>query len=407
MPKPCKPELRIGVSHIDITPPVGVTLSGYKPRASTGVGHRLRAEALYCRNGNNAWVLITSDVIGYPQSFVKTARTKITKATGLPPESILISGSHTHSGPSVLWFGDGEVGALDREYEVGLQDKLVSLVEAAKKSAVPGCFEAGWSEAPQLGSNRRVCRAGQWINEWEDEPGTHTGYFDPAILLLGVRRPDQTGREALLVNYGVHPVVLGPASLDISADYAGYLKDSIEATGNTKTAMFALAGSGNINPRICIRAGAEYPQRMGEALAKIVCKTAEKLSPVAGDRVAGHSQPWNFTRTRSAQKMTEQHSTVSTEIQILRAGELAIIGIPGELFSEFNRMLRAASPFPYTLIVSLANDYIGYLPTDAAQAEGAYEPTMAPADNIEGMIMEHARQAFAAVGDASGYGVVP
>jgi hypothetical protein len=163
--------------------------------------------------------------------------------------------------------------------------------------------------------------------------------------------------------------------------------------------MFALAGSGNINPRVCIRTGAEHPQRMGEALAEIVCEAAEKLSPVAGDRVTSHSQPWNFTRTRFVPKMPEQYSTVSTEIQILRAGELAVIGIPGELFSEFNRILRAASPFPYTVIVSMANDYIGYLPTDAAQAEGAYEPTMAPADNIEGMIMEHARQAFDAVAD--------
>jgi hypothetical protein len=399
MTKPCKTELRIGVSCIDITPPVGVTLSGYKPRIATGVGHRLRAEALYCRSVNDAWVLITSDVIGYPQSFVKAVRAKITRETGLPPESILISGSHTHSGPAVLWFGDGEAGALDREYEAGLQDKLVELTEEAKKAAAPGCFEAGWSEAPLLGSNRRICRDGKWINEWEDEAGLHTGYFDPTVMLLGVCRPDQSEREALLINYGVHPVVLGPASLDISADYAGYLKDSIEASGSTKTAMFALAGSGNINPRVCIRTGAEHPQRMGEALAEIVCEAAEKLSPVAGDRVTSHSQPWNFTRTRFVPKMPEQYSTVSTEIQILRAGELAVIGIPGELFSEFNRILRAASPFPYTVIVSMANDYIGYLPTDAAQAEGAYEPTMAPADNIEGMIMEHARQAFDAVAD--------
>jgi len=52
---------------------------------------------------------------------------------------------------------------------------------------------------------------------------------------------------------------------------------------------------------------------------------------------------------------------------------------------------------PQTVVVSLANDYVGYLPTDEAQAQGAYETRMAPADGIEGMIMEHAKWAFAAV----------
>jgi hypothetical protein len=399
------PALKLGVSHIDITPPVGVTLSGYSPRVSNGVGHRLRAEALYCQGSAGAWVLVTSDLIGYPQRFVKDARRQIARATGLSPDAILISGTHTHSGPSVLWFGNGDAGDVDKKHAVDLQEQLVSLAVAAQQAAAPGRFEVAWSEAPQLGSNRRIQRAdGQWVNEWEDDHGQHPGYFDPTIMLVGVCRPDRPNREALVVNYGVHPVVLGPASLAISADYVGYLKDALEAAGQAETVLFALAGGANINPRTCIKVGAEHPRRMGEILAGIVGETTARLSPVAGTRVASHRQAWNFTRTRGAEKQparpgTARGDTLATEIQVLRAGDLAIIALPGELFSEYNRMLREASPFPHTLVISLANDYIGYLPTDAAQAEGAYETRMAPAEGLEAMIMDQARQAFAAVAD--------
>jgi hypothetical protein len=397
--------LRIGVAAIDLTPPIGVGLSGYRPRNSDGVGHRLRAEALVCRGAGGAWALVTSDVIGYGRDYVKIIRQKIARLTGLRPEAIMISGTHTHSGPAVIRFGDEEVSPLDAAYNQKLQGLLVRVAAAAFKAARPGRFEIAWTEAPALGSNRRVRRNnGEWTNEWEDDFGRHPGYFDPTVMLVGVRRPGQAGLDALLVNYGVHPVVLGPGSLKISADYVGYLKDSLEALGLARTTLFALAGGGNINPRTCIKVGAEFPRKMGEALADLVAHAAARLSPVAGTRVASHREPWTVTRTRQPAKPSSTRGRkvgddIPTEIQVLRAGDLVFLSTPGELFSEFSRMFREASPFPHTAVVSLANDYIGYLPTDAAQAEGAYETNMAPAAGLQGPIMEHARKAFAAVAD--------
>jgi neutral ceramidase len=109
-------------------------------------------------------------------------------------------------------------------------------------------------------------------------------------------------------------------------------------------------------------------------------------------------------RTRDAYKRKDRPGSnvgdeVQTEIMVLRAGDLGFVSMPGELFSEFNTMLRDASPMPQTVVVSLANDYVGYLPTDVGQEQGAYETRMAPAEGIEGMIMEHAARAFAAATD--------
>jgi len=135
---------------------------------------------------------------------------------------------------------------------------MVSATEAWR-SAVPGCFETAWTEAPHLGSNRRVLMAdGTWGNEWQDPDGKHPGYFDLTVMLVGVRRPD--GRlAALVVGYGCHPVTLGPSNLDISGDYPGYVKDYLENHGVAPVVSFINTGGGNINPRDAIGTGAHRP----------------------------------------------------------------------------------------------------------------------------------------------------
>ena len=71
-------------------------------------------------------------------------------------------------------------------------------------------------------------------------------------------------------------------------------------------AAFINAGGGNINPRVCIQVGAEYPEKMGEALADIVAPAVEKLRPVAPGPLKYHRQPWNIVRTREHSHLKDQ-----------------------------------------------------------------------------------------------------
>ena len=396
-------ELLIGIATADITPPVGVTMVGYKPRKSTALGHGLRAEALACRSGDSGWILITSDTIGYSRDDVAVIRQSISQGAGLAPEAIMVSATHTHSGPATVFGGD-EPADADREYLAALKEKLADVATEAWTSAEPGSLETAWTEAPDLGSNRRVqLDDGTWGNEWNDPGGKHPGYFDPTVMLIGVRRPD--GRlAALVVGYGCHPVTLGPSSLAVSADYPGYMKDALEGRGVAPVAAFINAGGGNINPRVCIQVGAEYPEKMGEALADIVAPAVEKLRPVAPGPLKYHRQPWNIVRTREHSHLKDQPGyrkgdTIPTEVQTLRAGDLALIGFPGELFSEYQQMLRRASPVSQTMPMSLANDCVAYFVTDEAFAQGAYETSHAPCEGLEGLLMDRARKAFKAISD--------
>src|SRR5690606_4673039 len=92
----------IGVAGVDITPPVGVTMVGYTARRSTAVAHPLSARALVCKGSDGAWALLTSDTIGYSHAYARGVRAAIAQAVGVPVDAVVLSGTHTHSGPPTI-----------------------------------------------------------------------------------------------------------------------------------------------------------------------------------------------------------------------------------------------------------------------------------------------------------------
>jgi neutral ceramidase len=75
------------------------------------------------------------------------------------------------------------------------------------------------------------------------------------------------------------------------------------------------------------------------------------------------------------QMHARQDAEDEAEVMVIRLGDVAVVGLPGEIFCETGLAIRQASPAPHTLVVELANDAIGYLPPRRAFAQGGYEPT--------------------------------
>ena len=71
----------------------------------------------------------------------------------------------------------------------------------------------------------------------------------------------------------------------------------------------------------------------------------------------------------------EKHDTpLLGEVQVITFGdELAVVGLPGEIFVELGLALKKASPFKHTFIAELANGSVGYVPNAEAYPQGAYE----------------------------------
>ena len=75
-------------------------------------------------------------------------------------------------------------------------------------------------------------------------------------------------------------------------------------------------------------------------------------------------------RDRRVNMTTRELATAMTVVTI---GDLAFVGIPGELFVELGLALKANPHFAQTFVAGYCNDLIGYIPTRAAYPEGGYE----------------------------------
>ncbi len=71
----------------------------------------------------------------------------------------------------------------------------------------------------------------------------------------------------------------------------------------------------------------------------------------------------------------KQHLDDEVEVMVIRLGNLAIVGLPGEIFCELGIRIREESSADYTIIIELANDAIGYVPDENGYGQGGYEDT--------------------------------
>jgi hypothetical protein len=102
--------------------------------------------------------------------------------------------------------------------------------------------------------------------------------------------------------------------------------------------------------------------------------------PKAQEAVAAYGQPnaRPFNELVHSFKVLELHGRggkpYEAEVQVVALGrEAAWIGLPGEIFVELGRSIQLRSPFRHTVVVSLANGNLGYVPDLRAYPQGAYE----------------------------------
>ena len=105
-------ELRAGWARADISPPLGIHMGGYCGRSSgaTEILDPLEAKAVVSDNDSSV-VLLVLDIVALAAADVQIIRDRITVATGISPQAVMVCCTHTHAGPLTLAFrGMGENG---------------------------------------------------------------------------------------------------------------------------------------------------------------------------------------------------------------------------------------------------------------------------------------------------------
>jgi hypothetical protein len=406
---------RVGTAAVNITPPNGIPLAGYyHERGSQGVIDDLFVKAAVLEDGQTKVALVVCDLISVPRFTVVEARRLIEQQTGVPGSNVMISATHTHTGPvmtrqTVRDDFDGGSSDLSRKYTAELPARIAQAVSAADQKLTPARVSFAREFEPRLSFNRRY-----WMKD--GSVGWNPGKLNPNIIRpvgptdpeVGVICFDTPEKKALLtyVNFAIHTDNTGGTR--ISADMPGALSRVLATyKGGDMMTLFANGACGNLN-QINVRwaerqSSTNEANRLGAILGASVFKAYMDLKPVTDTTLRSRSQIVALPLAKvSDDEIREAAETVKkggqakfmeqvqaykaldvrdregkpleAEVQVIALGpDLAWIALPGEAFVELGLSIKSASPFAQTHVAELANGSIGYLPNRSAYAEGNYE----------------------------------
>lgn len=408
--------MKCGYFKKEITPPIGKYMSGKAyPRISQGVEDPLHVRALAFEEGRKALVLVF-DFAGMNQVLCAKIRDFLAEHLGMERKDILISCTHTHTGP-VLQSSEDPV---DEEY--------VACLPYYALSAAQGAI-ADLKEATMLGAQSRLENV-TFVRRYRMKDGsvrTNPGRHNPDVL-EPMSPPDETirlvrflregGEEILLVNFQVHPDVMNTKGF--SADYPGIVCKTLEGAIPGTRCVYFNGTAGDLNhidihcPQWDTNVGPVQAMYMGQTIAGKALSMYAKAQPIAAGAV--HTEEKKVTihlkapepeRLPEAMEYVRLHkegrddlipyegmelvTAIFESMQIVKrsqpgyqtektvsvsglsVGDLCVVGIPGEGFCEMGRMIRENSPFAMQLTLGICNGYEGYFPMKDAFEVNGYE----------------------------------
>lgn len=377
-----------GCAKINITPHVAVWLSGYGSRnkPSEGISDELYAKALVLDDGQNKIAIVSADLLWVPLEITAEVRKKVKDEIGIPEKNVLICATHTHFGPKIdritkNW-PDTPASEIDESYVRSLKRKIVASILTANKDLKEVKLGAAKGEISEIVYNRRTKRTdGSVAMTFRLPPASPElifGPIDPEICILAVE--DMSGAlVAAIVNFACHPVS-GDQDREkfyfISADYPGYTARVVEKMEGG-ICLFALGTAGNMNP---IRIDRKNPRlRIGKALGGEVLRRIQFVSTSNEVALKAMKRPVTLPIKKNlppdrVKDEDKGKDTLKTEIQVLRIGDIYILGLPGEVLVEIGLDIKKRAGIENLFIVSLSNDACGYVCHGQAYKEGGYEP---------------------------------
>lgn len=343
-----------------ITPDPLLPVSGGvgTPQPVTEKRGELYARALVLADRDTRVAIVNLDSLGFPEYWCDLAREQV---KGVPPQNVLIGATHTHSAPDAYGFPDSEGNhGADLDYLEWVCAQIAEAVNEAVGKLEPVTLKVAIGEAKgKIAYNYYAPQL-----------------YDPRCNVL--QALGENGKPvATLINYAIHPEVLGNERGILSADLCAPLYGRIEAKGGG-TAIFmngALGGMVTADTRRdvgeentweeCIRIGellADEALRIiaeGEVLDSpdLRCADADLTLPVdnEGLRYILEHSPVGYRVNELGQ--------VRTRLNVVTLGPIQMVTIPGEALPNIGYYLKRKLPTEYPFLFGLTNDAFGYIIT--------------------------------------------
>jgi neutral ceramidase len=434
-------QLLAGAATVTITPNLGVSICGaFQDRRAEHIHDDLFARCLVLDNGETKVALVVLDLIAARKEWLGEIKHQISGFTKIPMGHILISCTHTHSAVTPVDVGQS---STDTAYLKWAAPRIADGVRVAVNRLAPA--RIGWAVGREdrvvfnrryfMNANTRLPSPFPGIEDRvQMNPGAENkaivrpaGPIDPDVAVLAVQKASRPDGQPLAIHasYALHYVGGNPGT-DISADYFGVVADMLhDKTGGPRrdarqpfVPLLANACFGDINnidvrrrPRQPypyhqmfsvadtvataihsawrdIRYRAWVPLAVQERVVELAVRRPS-VNDVAEAREILTRAPQGPLRTlpeiyaRETVQLADWPARFRTPVQVLRIGDMAICALPGEPFCETGLAIKRKSPFKTTMLVGMANDYAGYLPTEEQHALGGYETWRARSSFLE------------------------
>lgn len=375
---------------------------GIFARYVKGQEGKLRATALIIE-GNAKICIVACDVIGLTRDILDDACKKIEAQEGIPFDNVFITASHTHSAPTTVTVHGYK---RDEVFCKRAKDAIVSAVHAAnEKLKTAGTAELFFAVGQEntVGQNSRYLLSDGTIfwTGTKDDIVRPTGPFDPELPVFAFKQPD--GKlEALMFNHSTHN--MGTRSNKRSPAFYGLAAQELEQElGGTTLFLEGAAGSTHdyssisVDERI-IRIKNAVKEAFSEVEKKDVsrlvsikkefnfsirtfdeAKEEKAVSYYCNKRMGGNRTAEDVIgvfRNMRQELAKHQGEIRKSWLHVILIGDIALVGVPGEFFTKLGMEIKRRSPFRYTYIAELTDDYIGYIFDKKAYELGGYQVWM-------------------------------
>jgi hypothetical protein len=367
---PARAEIQVGAAKRVITPDPLLPVSGGMgaPRPAKEKRGDLTARAVVFRKGDVSVAVVSLDLLGFPSVLGDRVRAKVSR---IPPENILIGSTHTHSAPDCYAFPDGKGGHTgDLAYMDLVCDRAAEAVNEAIDRLQPASIKVATGEAKgKIAYN----------------------YYAPDLYDRRMSVIQALGRDgkavATLVNYAIHPEVLGNEIGILSPDLIGPLCDEVESRVGGMALFMNGAQGGMItadNRNLdqlrdplraywddartwdeCLRIGhlmaSEALRIVGDATLQedpaLTCDSIRVRFPVESDAM------WAVVTLSPLKYPHDDDRSVHARVNLVNLGDAQILTVPGEALPNIGFYLKRKMRGKHNLLFGLTNDAFGYILT--------------------------------------------
>jgi hypothetical protein len=363
-------DIEVGAAKRIITPDPLLPVSGGMgaPNPAKEKRGELTARAIVFRKGALSVAVVSLDLLGFPSVLCDRVRARVGR---IPGKNILIGSTHTHSAPDCYAFPDGKGGHTgDLKYMDMVCVKAAEAVNEAIDRLEPATIAIATGQA-----EGKIA-----YNYYAPD------LYDRRMSVIRARGPG--GKTiATLVNYAVHPEVLGNDVGICSPDLVGPLCDKLEADSGG-LALFMNGAQGGMvtadnrnldQPRDPQRGYWDDARAWGECerIGRLMASEANRIlkdAPEQKDptlycdaiavRFPVESKVMWAVITGSPLKYSHnEDQSVDARVNLVNLGDAQILTIPGEALPNIGFYLKRKMRGKHNLLFGLTNEAFGYILT--------------------------------------------